>query len=1520
MSGVSSALAFSGPPRLSLPSHPIHTTPHPPRSTLPRPRPGTITHSRTPQDKPAKTTHPATTFTRRSGTAALTGSVLILATTITGGASSLEAQAAQALGLTVTIDDPNTWQSLSTADFASYAAVIFGDPTCSSPADPYITAAELTSYIWGPAITGNVVVIGTDPVFHDPSNPGAGTLISDGIAHAAGDAGHTGAYIDLSCYYDYSGSLPGPESIPILDAVASPGQFTVFSESGCPDAAHVVYTPPAMAGLTDTDLAGWSCSTHEGFATWPSNFSVVAINEQMPPIYTASDGTTGTPYIVVDTANTPPPAPTGPTGTERNGGNNLSELNQCTCSYTHYPIDSFSGEFYHTFNDFSIAGRGLPLGFSRTYNSASASVNGPLGYGWSDSVHMSLRVDTSTGSVTITQENGGTVSFAPDGSGGYAPPSRVLASLVKNGDGTFTLTRKDQTHYTFNAAGRLVSASDRNGYVTAYAYDGSGNLTSITDSAGRHITLTYDGSGHITSAADPLGRGESFTYDGSGNLVSAVDVNGGTTSFTYTSGHLLLSMTDPRGGVITNSYDGSGRVTGQTDPMNRKTTFSYTAPDAYGETTTTITDPLGNVTVDQYLNGLLIAQTQGYGTPQAATWHYTYDPVSLGQSVIEDPNGNTTAQAWDTHGNLSSVTDPLNDITGYTYDSLNDVTSVTDANGIKTTYTYDANGNLLSTSRPLTSTGETQVTTFTYGDSSHPGDLTAMTDPDGATWTYTYDAYGNRASSTDPLGDKTTYTYNADGWKLSVTSPRGNVPGAIASQYTTTYAYDAFGDVTQTTDPMGGVTKNQYDASRNLTQTTDADGNVTRSTYDADNEMTKTTRADGTSLAYAYDGDGNQIGQTDALGHVTIYTFDSLNRVSSMTDPLNRATTYAYDLAGNRTSLTDASGKVTTYTYDAANRLTGILYSDGTTPNVYYYYDADGQQLYMSDGTGTTSYSYDSLNRLTSSTDGIGLTVSYGYDLAGRVTSLGYPSGQTVTRAYDAVGRLTSVTDWLGNTSAFGYDADGNLVRSDYGNSDHGLFTYDRDDRVTQMIYRQVTPAHFPHPGSSLPIATFTYSRDALGQLTSTTPKTVPGQSNETYGYTTLNQLNAVNTATTANNAAYAYDAAGNLVKRGAQTLAYDSAGELTNLVSASAGTTSYTYDSLGNRTASASGGAAVASYGYDQQNRLVSYTQPATSSTPIATYTYNGDGLRMSKTLSGAATEYFTWDTAEGLPLLLQDAAVSFVYGPGGLPLEQINDVDNTVSFLLQDQLGSTRVVANHSGLVAATYTYDAYGAVTSHTGNASTPLQFAGQYTDAESGLLYLRARYYDPATAQFLTRDPLLALTKAPYGYVSGNPLNGADPTGNLFGLDTLIGAGVGAVLGFGASVLTQEVLTGNVDWNQAAGAAVGGAVTGAAATVCGPFCAGAAGDLASQLYMSATTGSSIDLRHVLISGAVGWIPLPFSDFEEESHLAEYGDEFIGDVASPDNVYALLGTLVGNSTDMSVEGSVTVDTFGAHGWSVC
>jgi RHS repeat-associated protein len=94
---------------------------------------------------------------------------------------------------------------------------------------------------------------------------------------------------------------------------------------------------------------------------------------------------------------------------------------------------------------------------------------------------------------------------------------------------------------------------------------------------------------------------------------------------------------------------------------------------------------------------------------------------------------------------------------------------------------------------------------------------------------------------------------------------------------------------------------------------------------------------------------------------------------------------------------------------------------------------------------------------------------------------------------------------------------------------------------------------------------------------------------------------------------------------------------------------------------------------------------------------------------------------------------------------------------------LGSTRALLGSSGAIVGTYAYDPYGRVIASSGTVTTPIQYAGGYPDTETGFSYLRARYYDPATAQFLTVDPLVDATFAAYYYGSDNPVNFTNPSG-------------------------------------------------------------------------------------------------------------------------------------------------------------
>jgi RHS repeat-associated protein len=1025
-----------------------------------------------------------------------------------------------------------------------------------------------------------------------------------------------------------------------------------------------------------------------------------------------------------------------PTDSDLYGLNNDAITGPSPCT-SGDPVKCATGNLVETTTDLTVQGRGRFLHLVRTYNgldAASAATADAAGFGWTHSYAEFLSFDGS-GNPTVHQGNGSTVPFIAGGSSFTAPPY-VIATLVLNGNGTYTFTLPDQRADNFSSTGQLLVQTDRNGYQTSLAYDGSGHLLSVTDPAGRTLSFTYGRNGLVSSVTDPIGRSVSYTHDASQNLIAVTDAAGNITQYTYDGSHRLLTTTDPNGGISSNTYDASNRVVAQTDPAGRNMTFAYTGG------TTTITDGNGNVVSQTYTGNRLVSITSGFGTAIAATSTFAYDAAG-NRISITDPNGHTWTATYDSHGNQLTRTDSLSRTTTSTYDAQNNLLTRTDPLDVQTTLTYDAHGNLTTVSRPLTGTSQTSTTTYKHGDASHPGDVTAVVDALGQTWSRSYDANGDLNRQVDPDGDTWTGTYNGIGWLTKQVTPRGHATGADPANYTLTRAYSPLGELLKSTDQLGNGTTFTYDGNRNMLSETDALGHTTYFAYDPDNEQTTVTRADGSVLTTTFDAGGNVIGQTDGLGRTTSYAFDALNRLVQTTDPLGRQTQYSYDGAGNPTTLIDAAGQTTSYAYDAANERTAVSYSDGKTPAVSLTYDADGQRTGMTDGTGASTYQYDSLHRLTRSTDGAGHQVSYGYDLRGDLTGLTYPSGKQVTHGFDPAGRLASVKDWLGHTSSFAYDPDGDHTGTTYPNGIKGAFDYDQTDRVVTMSYIGGSSSQ----GGGPTLMSFDYTRNSLGQVSAVS--TGGPAETTSYSYTPINQLSEDNKAP------FTYDHADDLVQLSKTDITYDIANEA--VTESGGGASSLVYDVRGNRIQQT--GHSPQSYGYDQANRLIAFGSHAT-------YAYDGTGLRSGKVVNGTP-QSFAWDLAEGMPLLLADGTSQFIYGPNGQPLEQIAS-NGTVLWFHQDQLGSTRALTNSSGVLAARYGFSPYGQRPGDDPGdkgaaAITPLLFARQYTDAESGLQYMRARYYDPSAGQFLTRDPLNLVTRSPYLYASGDPVNRTDATG-------------------------------------------------------------------------------------------------------------------------------------------------------------
>lgn len=295
------------------------------------------------------------------------------------------------------------------------------------------------------------------------------------------------------------------------------------------------------------------------------------------------------------------------------------------------PVDPATGALSETATDLAVPGRGMQLSLGRTYDSQLAGSAGRFGPGWTDTYAMSITVDPgSTGVLDgaavldVRQESGSLIQFIRQSDGTYRAATRMLASLARNVDGTFTFTRKARERFTFDAGGLLIAQADLNGNVTTLTYTG-GQLTTVTEPAGRTLTFTYGTNGLVSKVTGPAAQRVLYSYDPAGQLVTVNDANSGVTTFGYDGAgrHLLTSVKNPRNYTTTTNYDPTGRVIKQVDPLNRVTTFGYSPATSLGSLTITITDPKNVVTTQTYRDGLLATETRAQGTSQQATTSYT---------------------------------------------------------------------------------------------------------------------------------------------------------------------------------------------------------------------------------------------------------------------------------------------------------------------------------------------------------------------------------------------------------------------------------------------------------------------------------------------------------------------------------------------------------------------------------------------------------------------------------------------------------------------------------------------------------------------------------------------------------------------------------------------------------------------------------------------------------------------------------------------------------------------------------
>jgi RHS repeat-associated protein len=1021
------------------------------------------------------------------------------------------------------------------------------------------------------------------------------------------------------------------------------------------------------------------------------------------------------------------------------------------------PVSCATGNFYEKQTDLSIGGRGVGLELTRTYNSQAGAegIHGAFGYGWTSSFSDHLAIEKSSKVATLYQTEGNTVPFTETSEGSFVPPAWSQDTLSGSAEAGYTLTLANQTKYKFNgSSGRLESVTDRDANATILAYNEAGHLETITDPAGRKITFAYNSEGLVESAKDPMGHVVKYTYE-SGNLASVTEPGEEKAhwQFKYNGSHEITTLTDGRGGKTVNEYNGSNQVISQTDPTERTLTFDYEPFH------TTITNhSTGSVTSEWFTsNDEPFSITRGYETSSAITETFAYNE---GGYITSETNGNdhTTTYGYDSANDLTSVVDPEKDETKWTYDSTHDVETVTTPKGETTTIKREIHGNPEVVERAAPG-GKTQVAKYKY---AVHGEVESVTNPLEHTWKYEYDSKGDRTAEIDPEGNKRTWEYNEDSQETGTVSPRGHIKAGEEEKFRTKIERDAQGRPVKITDPLGHVTEYKYDGDGNVEKMTDGNKHTTTYAYNGDNQPIKVEAPNKAITETEYDGAGQVIAQIDGNKHKTKYKRNATEEVTEATNPLGRITTKEYDGAGNLIKLIDPAKRTTTYTYDPANRLTEVSYSMGKPATIKYEYDKDGDRTKMTDGTGTTTYTYDQLDRLTESENSHKEVIKYEYDLANDQTKITYPNEKSVTRAFDKDGRLEKITDWLTHSTKFTYNEDSDLKTMVFPSEtkDEDKYTYNDGDQMTEVKMDK----------SSEVLASLVYTRDSDGQVKKTTSKGLPGAE------VTENTYDENNRLTKSGSTEYKYDSANNPTKEGSSENTYNEGDELEK----GTGVT-YSYDELGERTKRTPSTGPAITYGYDQAGDPVSVERPKEGEIAEIkdSYEYNGEGLRTSQTINGTTT-YLAWDMTKGVPLILDDGTNSYIYGPESIAVEQINNSTGTAHYLHHDQQGSTRLITGSAGTVEGKCTYGAYGTPTCE-GTTTTLLGYDGQYTSSDTGLIYLRTRVYDPSTAQFLTVDPLVALTQAPYIYTNDNPLNYVDPSGRA--VQVCVG---GTVSAFGFAV--------------------------------------------------------------------------------------------------------------------------------------
>lgn len=1051
------------------------------------------------------------------------------------------------------------------------------------------------------------------------------------------------------------------------------------------------------------------------------------------------------------------------------------------------PVDTSTGA--NIINESLLKVNGVnTLSFDAEYNSQLFD-RGPLGKGWSHNFEAfiePLQEDILVVHWTASQWN----KYCKDSSGKYISyePAVKFDSIVKNDDGSYTMTRKDMSTYDFAADGRLVSIKDKYGRSLSLNYNANGQLGEIVESlSGQSLTLSYNKNGLIEKVSDKLSRQVTISYNSNDYIESITKADGKTTTYVYDDKGRMVSVINPDGQkTLTNTFDSKNRVISQDDSIveNKLTTFSYDDTDDTGRLITTASDRNGNITEFTYnrRHHLLSSKDElgrvtkftydSYGNvtskldPDGNLISYTYDD-KCNLIEIVDAKGNKTTMTYDDGGNQLTIENDLGEKVVKEYDSNNNLISITDRDGNKVTYTYDSNGLVTSRTDPQTGTTE-----YSYTN----GRLTEVKDHEGNIISYEYDAAGRPSAVIDAEGNKTSYAYdNADN-VISITGPSGNK---------TTFTYDNSNNLSSKTDAKGNTTKYSYDSNGRLTVLTDAAGNKTSFSYDGEGKITRIVDANGNEvnlehdekgrisrvsdgelnsmnieyndldlltgivngngtriLTVSYDSIGNAEIITDASGNTTTNRYDDLYRLVQTLNARGLSTEYEYDKLDRLIEVTDPMMGISTQSFDGRGNL--LLRVDPNGNETRYDYDISGKLMQETDAIGNiTKYLYDTNNLLLRKTNARGQEINCKYDEEGRITSIESQSG-TVTYEYDANGKVISVEDGNGSTATeydkldrmTSYtDADGNTIG----------YSYDNVGNLTKIIYPDGREVYYTYDNANRIIAVMDwanrvteYEYNVNGYVSKITR---PDGSVQTMTYNEggrlIKQNNVDKNSSTISSYDLDYDSSGNLISEEggyrfdkvalkSLSMAYGKDNCLVKF-----NDQDVEYDADGNMVYGPLNGV-LTDYIYDEHNRLIK-----AGDTSIG-YDFEG---RVTKVTDNSGTTSFAISphTANGQVLVKTGPDGKKTYYVYGLGLIGHEEDGKYVNYHF-DVRGSTTELTDINGNITDRLSYSPYGQIIARTGSSQTPFLFKGKegVNTVNNTLCYIEGRFYNSEIARFVSKD--------------------------------------------------------------------------------------------------------------------------------------------------------------------------------------